>query len=143
MRLRNRDARVEALRNVSVFSGLPKSDLELLARHTGVVERPAGTVLCEEGRLGRQLIYLDAGTARVESRGRTIATLGPGDVIGELSLIDGAPASATVTLTDDSHLLVMSLPDFQTVMANSPNFHLKLLKALARRLRETDKQLVG
>lgn len=143
MRLKNRDARIEALRSVRVFSGLPTSDLALLARHTDAVARPAGTVICQEGRIGRQLVYLDTGEAQVETGGRTIATLGPGDVIGELSLIDGAPASATVTLTADSHLLVMSLPDFQTVMAESPNFHLKLLKALAQRLRETDRQLIG
>lgn len=142
MALRNKDARIDALRSIGVFATLPKTDLTTLARHTDRVERPAGTVLCRQGQPVHQLIYLATGAAEVKRGRKVIATLGPGDVIGELSLIDGQPASATVELTDDAVLLVMSEPDFQKVMDTSFNFHVKLLKALAARLREADARLV-
>lgn len=143
MRLKNRDARIDALREVPVFATLPKGDLNTLAKHTDVVDRDAGTVLCQQGKVGKQLVYIATGAAEVDIDGRKVATLGPGDVIGELSLIDGKPGSATVTLTEDSHLLAMSLSDFQTVMAESPRFQTNLLKAVVQRLRATDEKLVA
>lgn len=142
MALRNRDARIEALRSIPTFANLPKSDLQILARNSMTVDEPAGVLLCREGQPVRQLTYIASGEAVVERNGQEIARLGPGAVIGELGLIDGQPASATVTTTTPVTLLVMSVGDFQQVMNGSANFHIKLLKALAQRLRDADAKLV-
>lgn len=140
---RNRSMKVEALRGVPIFSTLPKKDLDTLARYTTEATRPAGTVLVEQGRAGQQMFYIEQGKAVVKRNGRTIATVGPGDVIGELALIDGQPSSAQVTATDDVVLLVMSIDDFNHALNEVANFPRKLMQAMAARLRDADDQIVG
>jgi CRP/FNR family transcriptional regulator, cyclic AMP receptor protein len=140
---RNRSMKVEALRRVPMFATLPKKDLDTLARYTTEVDRPSGTVLITQDQAGQQMMYLEQGTAVVKRNNRKIAELGPGDVIGELSLIDGQPASATVTTTSDVVLLVMSVQDFGHAMNDVANFPRKLLQALAARLRDADNQIVA
>lgn len=135
--------KAEALRDVPLFEGLGTADLEVLASHVDEVEVEAGSRLAEQGRKGRQLSLIVEGAATVERDGKKLADLGPGDVVGEMSLIDHAEATATVVATEPSVLLVMHSTDFSTVLNDSPGFARKLLGTLVRRLREADRQLVG
>lgn len=140
---RNKSMKIDALRRVPVFASLPKKDLDTLARHTTEVTRPAGTVLVKQDRRGHQMFYLEEGSAVVKRNGRKVAELGPGEVVGELSLIDGQPASAEVVATEDVVLLVMSPAEFNAVLNEVPNFPRKLMTSLATRLREADDRLVS
>lgn len=140
---RNKSMKIDALRRVPVFATLPKKDLDTLAKHTTEVSRPAGTVLVEQDRRGHQMFYIEEGSAVVKRNGRKVAELGPGEVVGELSLIDGQPASAQVVATEDVVLLVMSPSDFNAVLNDVPNFPRKLMVSLATRLREADDRLVS
>ena len=54
-------------------------------------------MLCEEGTVGREFFFIVDGTAAVRRNGRKVATLGPGQYFGELSLLDRKPRSATVS----------------------------------------------
>jgi CRP-like cAMP-binding protein len=142
-RFRNKDQKVQALAKIGIFGGMTKTDLGVLAKYTIEMEIVAGTVIVKEGRVGRQLLYIETGEVEVKRKGRTLATLKRGDVVGELSLIDGQPAIADVTVTKDVVALVMSVQDFQSVISEAPNFTTKLLKAVAGRLREADKTIAG
>lgn len=142
-KFKNKDAKVEALARVGIFGGLTKTDLGLLARHSTEVTVPKGEVIVREGRVGHQLLYIESGEVTVMRKGKLLATLKKGDVVGELSLIDGKPAIADVTVSKDIVALVMSVQDFQSVMAQSPSFENKLLKAVVARLREADMALAG
>lgn len=143
MRFTRKSDKAEELAKVPMFSGLAKRDLAVLASHVDEVDVSEGTVLAEQDKRGQQLSLIVSGEARVARNGRKLATLGPGDVIGEMSLIDHAPGSATVTTTTDAKLLVMHSRDFSQVLDESPAFARKLLKALSARLREADRKLVG
>ena len=70
--------------------------------------------------------------------GKRLALLGPGDVVGELSLIDGKPRSATVTATSDLEVLELDRADLFKLMAKAPPVVRKLLESLAQRLRDAD-----
>jgi len=137
-----RDQKVEALRAVPLFAKLSKRELGEIARRADEVGLDAGETLTVEGMVGRQLYFLARGTAVVRRSGRKIAELGDGDVIGEMSLLDGEPASATVTLTSPATLLVMTRSDFSALLDAAPGLARKLLVTMARRLREADKHIV-
>jgi CRP/FNR family transcriptional regulator, cyclic AMP receptor protein len=100
------------IRQLPVFAAL--SDLALAAAECML--KPAafgeGTVLCTQDAVARQAFILLSGTAAVTRDGRQFATVGPGDVVGELALLDGLPRTATVTALEPVQVLVMSPREF-------------------------------
>lgn len=128
----------ELIGAVPLFRGCTKEESRSLDRATTRADYPAGHVLCHEGAVGRELIILLAGQAVVERGGVEIAVLGAGDFVGEMSLLDGGPRTATVTaLTAISTLILQSHEFWQVIDDVRPIAH-KLLSALAARLRAAD-----
>jgi CRP/FNR family transcriptional regulator, cyclic AMP receptor protein len=74
---------------------------------------------------------------------RILAILGPGSMVGELSMIDGAPRSASVTALRDSKLHYVSKADFEALGKSSPEIYQYVMKVLARRLRDTNSALAA
>jgi CRP/FNR family cyclic AMP-dependent transcriptional regulator len=74
---------------------------------------------------------------------RILAILGPGSMVGELSMIDGAPRSASVTALRDSKLHYVSKADFEAIGKSSPEIYQHVMKVLARRLRDTNSALAA
>jgi CRP-like cAMP-binding protein len=95
-------------------------------------------VLCHEGAVGRELIILLDGQASVERNDVQIAVLGPGDFIGEMSLLDGGPRTATVTALSPISTLILMSPEFWQVIDDVRPLAHKLLSTLAARLRAAD-----
>jgi CRP-like cAMP-binding protein len=87
-------------------------------------------------------VILD-GQAEVEKDGTVLGRLGPGDVIGELSLIDGRPRSANVRAVTDLKVLELAQDDFKSLVDTSPQFVQSLLRALSLRIREMDSRDLG
>jgi CRP-like cAMP-binding protein len=81
------------------------------------------------------------GTADVRRHGRTIAKLGPGDFFGEIALLDPGPRSATVTTTSEMVSVELSRQSFLAVAGHNPAILLRMLEAVAKRLRDTTQQL--
>ena len=75
--------------------------------------------------------------------GKKVATLGPGSVVGELSLLDHGPRTATVTTDSDTTVLVIEQRHFLGVLEDVPSLARKLLATLAGRVREFDRQYYG
>jgi CRP-like cAMP-binding protein len=126
------------LADISLFAGCSAQDLRFLAKASDEVSVPAGTTLTTQGEVGREAFVLLAGTADVIRDGELVATLGPGDHVGELSLLDGGPRTATVTATSDVDLLVLSRPAFNGVLDEIPTLAHRLAVSLARRLRAAE-----
>jgi CRP/FNR family transcriptional regulator, cyclic AMP receptor protein len=126
------------LGEIPLFAGCSPKDLQRLARAADELSLPAGTVLTTQGDVGREAFVLLEGTAEVVRDGGAVAELGPGDHVGELSLLDGGPRTATVTATTDVDLLVLSVPAFNGVLDEIPTLAHKLAVSLARRLRAAE-----
>jgi len=137
-----RDAFLDHLAEVPVFSALSKKDLQLVARNTEDVKVDAGKVLVSEGSAGTEFFVIVDGKARVTRRGKKVATLGPGGFFGDLALLDRAPRNATVVAETPMEVLVLGQREFAALIDEVPGFAHKLLAGLARRLREADAKSV-
>lgn len=129
-----RDAKVELLKKVPLFSGCSKSELAQLAKTADELDVREGTVLTREGKSGREFFVLISGTARVTKKGRKVADLGPGDWLGEIALLTDSPRTATVTATSAVDLLVITDRRFRTVVETMPSIALKVLSSIGERL---------
>lgn len=137
-----RDAFLDHLAQVPLFSALSKKELALVARRAEDVKVDAGRVLVSEGATGSEFFVIIEGTAKVSSHGRKVATLGPGAAFGELALLDKAPRNATVTAQTTMELVVLGQREFGGLIDEVPGFARKLLAGMARRLREADAKSV-
>jgi CRP/FNR family transcriptional regulator, cyclic AMP receptor protein len=95
-------------------------------------------VLVKELDVGRRLIVIREGSAGVIRHGHRVATVGPGDVVGELSLIDGQPTSASVVADTNLEALVLHGTRFQKLLSSTPQLYPRLLVGLAARVRTLD-----
>lgn len=129
---------VEYLATVPLFSGLSTDELAQVVQAADEIDAPAGEVLVAEGRVGREFFLILTGEAVVQRSGQEIVALGPGQWFGELSLLDNQPRSATVQAVTDMKLLVLGQGEFAGLLENIPAIASKLLKTMARRLREAD-----
>ena len=133
-----KDEKLEMLRQVPLFSRLGGRQLLRLGMLADEVDLPKGRVLMREGDRGEELFVVVHGDVAVERGGKTIAQRGAGDFFGEIALVDGGPRTATVTLTSDSRLLVISRRDFHAMMDEFPEIRLQILEALAHRVRAAE-----
>ena len=137
-----RDAFIDHLQQVALFSACSRKDLQLVARRAEDVKVPAGKVLMTEGETGHEFFVILEGTAKVTRQGRRVASLGPGTAMGELALLDKAPRNATVVAETDMELVVLGQREFAGIIDEVPGFSRKLLGGMARRLREADAKSV-
>ncbi len=129
--------RVEALSRIALFSGLSRADHELLARGTKTVRFAAGERIVNQMEAGDSLYVINRGEVSVQlaadgARGE-IATLGPGDVFGEMSLMTGAPRNATCIATTDVVCYVVDHAAFRSLLCTRPQVAEELSQTLALR----------
>lgn len=127
-----------ALRDVSLFRDLPAEVVDRLEDATERRAHRAGTALVREGEPGDDLIVIVDGHARVVVQGRPRRDLGPGDVVGEIALLDGGARSATVYAVDDVEAVHLAGAAFRGLLEDAPAVYPSLLTALARRLRSLE-----
>jgi CRP/FNR family transcriptional regulator, cyclic AMP receptor protein len=106
----------------------------------------AGSVILREGDPGDTCYILRSGTARVvrqhpDGRAITLTNLGPGQIFGELAMFDGEVRSATVEAVDDVRAGAILAGDLKHLLSGHPEIAVKLLGALAQRLRETNARI--
>jgi CRP/FNR family transcriptional regulator, cyclic AMP receptor protein len=135
-----RDASVDLLANVPLFSACSRKELQQLAKLAQDIHVEAGHVVVREGAAGAEFFAIVAGEADVTRHGKLVATLGPGAFFGDLALLDKAPRNATVTARTSMDLIVLGQREFGSILDDSPAFVRKLLVGLAHRLRESDLQ---
>jgi len=134
---------LDSLRRVSLFSSCSTKDLEKIAKAGDEVTLAAGTVIVDQGQTGREAFVIIGGSATVKRNGKKVATLGAGSVVGELSLLDHGPRTATVVAETECTMLVISQRQFLAVIDAIPAISHKLLATLAGRIRELDRQYFG
>jgi len=132
------DAFLGHLSEVPLFSALSRKELALVARRAEDVQVDAGRVLVSEGATGAEFFVILNGTAKVSRRGRKVATLGPGEIFGELALLDPGPRDATVVAQSPLTLGVLGARVFRAILRDVPSMSERLLRGMAQRLREAD-----
>ena len=136
-------ASLEHLRNVSLFASCSTKDLQRIAKAGDEISMAAGTLIVDQGQTGREAFIVLKGTVTVKRNGRKVASLGEGTVVGELSLLDHGPRTATVTCETDCTLLLITQRHFSSVLDDVPALSHKLLASLAGRIRDLDRQYYG
>jgi CRP-like cAMP-binding protein len=129
----------EALDHVPLFSGVDAGARASLANQLRHVRLSRGETLFSEGDPGAALFIIESGEVRVVSRNgdREVCRLGPGEHVGEMSLIDQSPRSATVIAGCDTTLWRLGSDDFDALCEAHPHVHKQIAATLARRLRDT------
>lgn len=126
-----------------IFSALSDEDCRDLLNLAKVVVVPARKIVCQAGEPGDALYVVLGGRAKVclvSEQGKEIilSFIEPGQVFGEMSLLDGLPRSAVVTTMEESRLLMLRRHDFLPYLESHPVVTLRLLAALSQRLRKAN-----
>jgi CRP/FNR family transcriptional regulator, cyclic AMP receptor protein len=133
MRL-GKDAKIELLKKVPLFSRLNKKGLQDVAQIADELDLPAGKKMATEGDRGREFFVLLEGEAEVAKGGTRINTMTAGDFFGEIALVTKMPRTATVTATTDVRVLVVTERDFDALLKRSPDIAHQVAEALAERV---------
>jgi signal transduction histidine kinase len=132
----------EFLRKLPLFATLPEGDLEKLYQLSQTLEIPSGALLIEEGAVGDSLYIIIDGNFEVTKHSPqeevVLNTLGPGQVVGEMALLEQAPRNASVRALRDSRVLQVSQHSFDELVCASPSTLLVMLRTVAGRLRGTE-----
>ena len=133
-----KDAKLDRLSQVPMFSACSRKELDHVAKAADEVTVKAGDKIIREGETGHEFYVLIDGKATVSRGDHEVATLGPGDYFGELALLDGQKRDSTVVANDTSELLVIGVREFVSLLEDVPGLTRKLLGGMARRLHELD-----
>jgi len=134
---------IDHLRQLPLFSSLTKKEVAAVAKAADEVRFTAGHQLLTEGETGSEAFVLLEGTVTVKRKGRKLATLGPGEIIGELALLEHSERTASVICDTDCILLVIDRRHFVALLEDAPILAIKFLQELAGRLRELDRTAFG
>jgi CRP-like cAMP-binding protein len=137
---------VALLRRVPVFSTLPEEDLGKVAEVAVPRRYGASEVVFREGDESNTCYVVRSGKARAirahsDGRSITLANFGPGDIFGELAMFDNERRSATIETLAVTEVIAILGGDMRRLMREHPEIAVKLIAALATRLRDTNERL--
>ncbi len=137
---------LDLIRRVPLFSTLTQAQAESVA--DAVIKRrfKRGECIVEQGKKSNMLAIVLTGRARVvttDSRGREVilATMNPGDYVGEMSLIDNQPHSATVRAEIQTDVLILGRMEFARCLPENTSMAYAVMKGLVQRLRHADRKI--
>jgi CRP/FNR family cyclic AMP-dependent transcriptional regulator len=131
---------VDHLKSVPLFQGMTQQSLEAVAGLASEIQFADGQAVTVEGEPGDSFYVIVGGQLRVSRHGKTIRDLGPGDFLGEISLIDGRPRSASTVAIGPVDALVIERPAFQELMDRFGAIRLGILMALSDRIRSDERE---
>jgi CRP/FNR family transcriptional regulator, cyclic AMP receptor protein len=132
--------RSELIARCALFRGLDPDQIAAVAATATQVAFPAGHVVARQGEIGTGFFIVASGEVRVVRDGKTLATLGPGEFFGELSVLDRQPRIAQVVTTRPTRCLAIASWDLERVLLEHPALTLAILRELAGRLRDVTEQ---
>jgi CRP-like cAMP-binding protein len=134
------------LQRVALFSALAPEDLAALGEVAVPRRFEAGEVVFREGDAGDTCYVIESGQARAvrenaDGRTITLAHFGPGDMFGELAMFDDERRSATVETLAETETVAILGADMRRLLREHPEFAMKMIIALGRKLRQTNERL--
>jgi CRP-like cAMP-binding protein len=110
-------------------------DSKRLADYGFIVTKAANTVLLKEKDTSKEMYFILEGEVKVTVGNTEIATIGPGQFFGEMSMVDGLPRSATVATTTECRLIEIDAKNFETIIRAEPSIAVRLLETVIKRFR--------
>ncbi len=136
---------LETLKKIPLFAGLSEEDFQRLCDMSREFKLHAGNMLFEEGRPGSEAYVIEAGELEIIKasldREVLLAVRGPGEVIGEVALLDAAPRMASVRARTDATLIAIKKESFDELLHTSPTALDATFRTTLARLRETQSGL--
>jgi CRP-like cAMP-binding protein len=136
----SRTSKHTILRHLDSLAGCSDRELDAVAQLTDEARLQQGAHITEQGASGRQAFVIVEGWAAVLIDGEPVAALGPGDIFGEMSMLDHKARSATVVAKTEMHVLVIG-PEAFASFAQQPAIARRLTTMMAERLRRADAAL--
>ena len=121
------------LRKIPVFADLNDEEIGHITSLAAEVSVPEGKELVREGDYSYDVLAIEEGTARVEREGRHLADLGPGDVVGEMGVLERSQRNATVIATSPMLLVTLTSWDIRRLQKTAPKAVEQLREVVAAR----------
>ncbi len=136
------------LAGVSLFANLEPKFIRGIAQICTERSFKAGDILIKQGEQGIGLFIIMSGKVRIEKSdagGKQVelATNGPGEILGEMAVLDGAPRTATVTAVEPTDCLILASWEFNSFLKAHPEVAIDILPIVVKRFRETNDALIG
>ncbi|MBI4754966.1 MAG: cyclic nucleotide-binding domain-containing protein [Betaproteobacteria bacterium] len=137
---------VTALRCLPMFSGLPEQNLDAIARLAMLRKAPRNSTVVMAGDRTDFVYMVLSGSLKVlvsdeEGREVILSILGPGELFGEMGVLDENPRSASVVAAAPSDLILIAKSDFKRVMQENFDVALYIMRNLVQRLRNADRKI--
>lgn len=137
------EEKIKVLRNFPVFKVIPINEVRAVAFAAKEAKIPAKTIIISQGDPADAIYLVAKGSARVykiteDGEEITLSIAGPGDVIGEMALVDRAPRSAYVQTLTETLIFTLKGTDFVKIMHEYPEIAIILLSSLSNKIRRAD-----
>jgi CRP/FNR family cyclic AMP-dependent transcriptional regulator len=138
----------EIVQKVPLFAGLQEADVGEIASIAHFKSYPKDHLLFDRGEEGDEFLVVIQGRLKIiflneDGRELTLTILSPYQTLGEMSLIDDFPRSASAVALGDLHVLSINKRDFRKVLETNPRIAMGLLRQMSRRLRELTEDTAG
>ena len=124
------------LEGLTIFSGLSRRQRKIIAQHADEVDVPNGAKVVEQDRLANELYIIKSGSADVYDGDKLINQLGPGDIVGEIGVLETHKRTATVIATSPISAVVMYGPELMALKNSVPALFADLEELVRTRLHE-------
>lgn len=131
----------QLIKQVDLFADLDEESLVLLVSHSRAISFKKNSILMTEGETGESLYIIESGSVRIyvsdeQGAEMTVFVQRPGSYIGEISLLDGAPRTASVVAIEDTRVLVISKTSFFECVSKNPQIAFRIIQSVTQRLRK-------
>ena len=122
---------------------LDEGEREALRRHGRTLTFPPGVRLLQQGELGDKVLVIESGRAKITyvtpgGRELVLRFCGPGELVGELAVLDGGPRLSSVVTLEPVEAFVIAASDFRTLLRSEPGIAYQLLRILGSRFRDAN-----
>jgi CRP/FNR family cyclic AMP-dependent transcriptional regulator len=129
------DEKVALLSRLELFRGIPDGSLRAIAERAQEIDFPPGRYIVQQGQTGSGLYLVISGKVKVMRGTDVLAELGPGELIGEISVFDQEPRMASVIAEEPTRCLGIASWDFIELMEQDPKLAINVLRVMSGRLR--------
>ena len=126
------------LKRIPIFEDVPDEDLTVVTTFASQDEVPEGAVIVKEGEFANEFMAIEEGTAKVTRGGEQIGTLGPGDIFGEIGLLEKERRMATVEATSRVKLIKIEHWELQRMKKTLPGVYEKIAAVAGARGEEDE-----